>query len=252
MSASMLKSVSLIVVAAACAISVCLLRAQQTQGSDATQPSQGSSAGRQQTKGDAAGSSWGAAMARPSARTARATSQDNGSSWTAGKGNIPIGLQPGGVWRDGSTFGAVAAKPAASNGANPLAASSPAGLPGSTSGIGLDTPAAAAKLQGPRSEGVKRASLAAGKGALVQHGLRANGRGRTAMKRANQREQGGRNGQGRQGKQSKLQRQLGASSSSTSLNSSMDENSILKPLATPASLDPLSNGASSPLGDSPK
>ena len=75
----------------------------------------------QQTRGaTAASSSWHAGTVKVTAPAATSAVIGGSSSWTAGKGSIPLGTQTGGVWRDGSTFSVTTSKPAPSGAATGL------------------------------------------------------------------------------------------------------------------------------------
>jgi hypothetical protein len=221
-----LITVVVIAAMAACWMHVCRIRAQETKSTSAN------------------ASSWGAGTARPAAPAARATNLGGGSSWTAGKGNIPLGRQAGGVWRDGTTFSAPTTKTPSSG-----AMSSPSATPAAYSGLIsakrlAETGPSPNKTPTAKPGSMTHASLGGGHGTLgQQRGAHTSAHGASSRLAAKRGAGGARKGQGG------LQRRLKAATSGTDTASPMQENSILKPLTTLEPTDTL-NSDKSPFAES--
>jgi hypothetical protein len=197
------------------------------------------SAFAQETRGAASGaSSWQAGTVKVTAPAATAAVTGGSSIWTAGKGSVPLGTQPGGVWRDGSTLSLTTSKPVPSGTAT---STEPMGFPGLSP---APRPSARKTVSGgglaPKTLGLQ-SSIAA-------HGLSGARPGGGARSQAGARKTSG--SRGRAG----AKRNTGFShaqpkqeGTSHGLNSPLNSESELKPRTPGSSLETTPGTLTSPL-----
>jgi hypothetical protein len=113
---------------------------------------------RGQTSSWSSQSGWRTGNAGATAPTPHPSLAGSSSSWTAGRGSIPLGTQAGGIWRDGSAMGGTMTK-------------APASIVAKSSGLaGLNTSLGNAGGRGPTGSHASRSSIGA-------HVIRGGGAG---------------------------------------------------------------------------